>query len=777
MKRLITVVAIILGSASAAWAASPVTLTSLRAIRALPTAEASRRLPVAFEATVTYYRDYENTLFVQDGGAAILVVDAEDTKLVPGDRILVRGNTDADFSPEVRSEKITLLRHGPAPTPVPATFEELIRGQHEGALVTVSAVVRAADLEDRSNLRNVGPPIITSTRLQLLTESGSFDASIDGQEDASALANLLDAEVTITGIAGRVFDPKMQPTGVLLHVASLADVGILRRATVKARSIPVTPVDKLLAGYREHHFTQRVRVHGTVTYYEPGRAVVLQNGSNSLWIATRTISSDIRINDGADATGFLDTRGGFLLLANGEVWDSNEPASVTAQPATWQQLASGSHPFELVSVEGEVKTGFRESLQDEYVLSSEGILFAAVYSHMNGAAPPMKQIPPGSKVRVTGICVLENFIPFRPQVSFEILLRSPDDIAIVARPSWLIVRSPNYVLGLLLLVVIAAGSWAWALKAKVRRQARRLATLAYFERRRSRMLADINGSKPLAEILESITEMISFMLNGAPCWCDVKDGARLGKYPRNANRLHILHEEIPARSGPSLGILCAGIDSVTVPGIHRTFAQEKEVLSGGATLAMLAIETRRLHTDLLRRSELDLLTNIHNRRSLAERMDALIQEARQNASVFGLIYIDLDRFKLINDRYGHHIGDLFLQEVAHRMKLQLRSHDLLARLGGDEFAVLLPMVRNRTRIEEIALRLEHCFSEPFFVEGISLQGSASFGYAIYPEDGATMDSLLTAADEAMYTSKNLRKQAAGKMAGPDGLALASSRSA
>ena len=81
---------------------------------------------------------------------------------MPGDRILVRGNTDADFSPEVRSEKITLLRHGPAPTPVPATFEELIRGQHEGVLVTVSAVVRAADLEERSNLRNEGPPIITA---------------------------------------------------------------------------------------------------------------------------------------------------------------------------------------------------------------------------------------------------------------------------------------------------------------------------------------------------------------------------------------------------------------------------------------------------------------------------------------------------------------------------------------------------------------------------------------------------------------------------------------
>ena len=177
---------------------------------------------------------------------------------------------------------------------------------------------------------------------------------------------------------------------------------------------------------------------------------------------------------------------------------------------------------------------------------------------------------------------------------------------------------------------------------------------------------------------------------------------------------------------------------------------------------MMAMETRRLYSDLLQRSEVDLLTNVHNRRSLGERMDALIEEARLNASVFGLIYIDLDRFKPINDRYGHHVGDLFLQEVAHRMKKQLRSHDLLARLGGDEFAVLLPKVSNRTRIEEIALRLEHCFKEPFPVEGNVLQGSASFGYAMYPEDGVTKETLLSAADAAMYAAKNFRKQFAAQ---------------
>ena len=323
---------------------------------------------------------------------------------------------------------------------------------------------------------------------------------------------------------------------------------------------------------------------------------------------------------------------------------------------------------------------------------------------------------------------------------------------------------------LLLLVVVGVAGWAWTLRTKLRRLTGKLAAMAYLERRRSRIFADINGSKPLAEILETITDLTSSMLDGAPCWCEVTDGARLGNCPANADRLHVLHEEIPARSGQPLGILFAGFDSKAFPGVQRTFVQEMEVLFGGAQLAMLAMETRRLHSELLHRSQVDLLTNIGNRLSLRERMDSLIEEARQNASVFGLIYVDLDKFKPINDRYGHHTGDLFLQQTAKRLKQQLRSHDLLARLGGDEFAVLLPMVRSRTRVEEIVLRLEHCFKEPFSIEGKLLEGSASFGYAIYPEDGATRESLLTAADSAMYAAKNFKKQAEAKTARREGSA-------
>ena len=749
MKRLVSALAIVLGWASAAWAAPPAPLTTLRAIHLLTNDQARQALPVAFEATVTYYRGYENTLFVQDGDAAIYVSAARESKLVPGDRVLVKGTTQGSFRPTVAGTEILLLRHGAVPQPIPASFEELIRSQHDCMLVTVHGVVRAADLEQRSNLRDGELAFVTSTRMQMLTEGGNVEAYIDS-DDASAPAKLLDAEVEITGVAGGAFDGKMQQTGVLLHVSTLTNVKVLKRAAVSARSLPLTPMDQIITSYRVHDLTQRVRVQGTITYYEHGSAVVLQSGSKSLWVSTRTESNDLRVGDEADAAGFPDAHTGFLTLANGEIWDRNVPAYVTPQPATWKQLASSSKLFDLVSIEGQVVTEVREAFQDEYVLSSDGQLFTAILGHRDRIVPPMRQIAPGSRVRVTGICILEDSNPFSVQVPFNILMRSADDIVVVVHPSLLNVRNLILVVGLLLAVVFAVGARGWFIERRVRRQT---STLAALERSRRRILEDINGSRPLAEIVEGVAELVSFKLNGAPCWCQITGGARLGNCPPEPTALRIVQGEIPSRSGPALGTIFAGLDPQSKPS-HN----EQEALSMGAGLATLAIETRRLYTDLLHRSEFDLLTDIHNRFSLDRQLDALIEGARQSAGIFGLIYIDLDWFKQINDFYGHQIGDMYLHEVALRMKRQLRSHDMLARLGGDEFAALVSVVRSRADVEEIALRLERCFDDPLAMGGYVLHGSASVGLALYPEDGATRDSLLSAADAAMYVAKHSKRQ-------------------
>jgi diguanylate cyclase (GGDEF)-like protein len=774
MKRLIPAIAILFGCASVAWAAAPAPLTTLQAVHALSNAEASLALPVAFEATVTYYPGYDNLLFVQDGALAIFVLATTDAKLLAGDRVLIKGTTQSSFHPIVISKDVTLLRHGAVPKSVPATFDELIRGKHDCIRVVVRAVIRTADLVAWVAIgrRVTSTENVRVTYLQMLTDGGYIEATVDS-DDASALKDLLDAEVEVTGIAGGKFDDKMQQTGVELHISSLAGVKILKRAVLSPQSLPITPLDQILVGYHVQDETQRVRVHGTTTYYRPGVAVVLQDGAKSLWIDT-PMRSPLQIGDVADATGFPQAHNSFLTLTHGEIEDSHVQAPIPPLPATWRQLAFWSankpegHQYDLVSIEGQVVTKVRGGAQDEYVLSSDGQLFSAIYRHPDPGIQlsPMMQIPLGSRVRVTGICMIEDTNPFNisEEVPFNILMRSFNDITVVAQPSLVNTRNLLIALGVLLIVVFVVIARGWALEHKVRRQtammSARTEAEAEVERQRSRILEDINGSRPLAEMIEQIAELVTVKLNGAPCWFQIADGATVGNCPREPHNLEIVRVKISARSGPALGTLFAGLDAGTPPD-----ARPIEALHDGARLAALAIETRRLYFDLRRRSEFDLLTDILNRFSLEENLDAQIEEARQNTGIFGLIYIDLDEFKQVNDLYGHHIGDLYLQEVALRMKRQLRGGDMLARLGGDEFAVLVTMARSRADAKEVAVRLEHCFDAPFSLEEYSLQGSASFGIAIYPEDGATRDELLNAADAAMYEVKNARKQAAGPAAG------------
>ena len=747
MKKLVPALAIVLGCASAAWAAPPAPLTTLQAIHALTNAEASQALPVAFEGTVTYYRGYERTLFVQDGNAAIYIGYPNDLKLVPGDRVLVRGKTQKSFNPIVIADSVTLLGRVALPKAEPASFDQMIRAETDCKLVTVRGVIRTADL----SLSLVAP--VHFLRLQLLMEGGYFNANVDS-DDAGALAGLLDAEVELTGVASEDFDSKMHQTGILIHIQSLSNVKVIKRAGSSPWALPVTPMDRVITAFHRSDSTSRVRVHGTITYYLPGSAVVLQDGAKSIWIATQT-HNPLRVGDAADATGFPDNYDGFLNLEHGEVMDTLIPAPVTPLAATWETMSpkgydSPGHHDDLVSIEGRVETEVREVSQDELVLEADGKLFSAIYRHPDGPVQATRVIPLGSNVRVTGICVLEHSNAFTAHVPFKILLRSFDDIAVIARPSLLNIRNLILVVCALVLIVFAVLARGWRFERKVRRQT---AEMALIEQRRSRILEDINGSRPLAEIIEEMTELVSFRLQGAPCWCQIADGALLGNCPPKLTGLRIVRNEIPARSGPPLGTLYTAFDPHAKP-----FDNESEALSMVCALATLAIETRRLYTDLLHRSEFDLLTDIHNRFSLDKHLDMLIEEARRKASIFGLIYIDLDDFKQVNDVYGHQVGDLYLQEVAVRMKRQLRGNDTLARLGGDEFAALITVVRNRAGAEEIAHRLEHSLDEPFTVEGYVLHGSASVGIALYPEDGATKDSLLSAADAAMYVAKNIRRQ-------------------
>lgn len=149
----------------------------------------------------------------------------------------------------------------------------------------------------------------------------------------------------------------------------------------------------------------------------------------------------------------------------------------------------------------------------------------------------------------------------------------------------------------------------------------------------------------------------------------------------------------------------------------------------------------------------DALTGLPNRTLLAERCTQALRDGERENSVTGLLLIDLDRFKEINDTFGHHFGDELLAQVGPRLAAHLQQGDLIARLGGDEFAVLLPKIGDLARCTEVAEALVLALEAPFQVEGIDLDIEASIGAVISGSHGDHAATLLQRADIAMYVAK------------------------
>ncbi len=150
----------------------------------------------------------------------------------------------------------------------------------------------------------------------------------------------------------------------------------------------------------------------------------------------------------------------------------------------------------------------------------------------------------------------------------------------------------------------------------------------------------------------------------------------------------------------------------------------------------------------------DTLTGLPNRTLFTERLHQALARRQRNPLPLGVMFIDLDRFKMINDTLGHEAGDMLLQHVAQQLQDCLREQDTVARLGGDEFIVLLEQPGDEAHVVRIADRMLAALSRPFMFGGHEVFTGASIGIAIHPTDGADLESLLKNADTAMYRAKN-----------------------
>ncbi|MBF0188041.1 MAG: EAL domain-containing protein [Magnetococcales bacterium] len=209
---------------------------------------------------------------------------------------------------------------------------------------------------------------------------------------------------------------------------------------------------------------------------------------------------------------------------------------------------------------------------------------------------------------------------------------------------------------------------------------------------------------------------------------------------------------------------CGAVDFLTKPvnpavvmarvGAHLALKRERDELARANHMLNQEIEERRkLEKQLREMAEYDALTKLPNRKLFRDRLQQAMLMGERNTALFALLFIDLDRFKWVNDTLGHDAGDDLLVSVSERLKGVVRKSDTVARLGGDEFTIILNDIHHDSMAELVARKVLEQLSLPFEIKGQPVDISGSVGIAIYPDDGTNSEDLVKCADSAMYLAK------------------------
>ena len=185
----------------------------------------------------------------------------------------------------------------------------------------------------------------------------------------------------------------------------------------------------------------------------------------------------------------------------------------------------------------------------------------------------------------------------------------------------------------------------------------------------------------------------------------------------------------------------------------RYTEQDKELLQFVSTQVATAIERQQMHARLQYMAQYDALTALPNRGFLHDRLKTALAKARREQGKLALLYLDLDKFKQVNDTFGHAVGDLLLREVAARFRQCVREADTVARIGGDEFVVLLENIELPEHALLVADKIRNVLDHPLEIDGHRLRILPSIGVALFPDHGDGEQQLLQHADEAMYVAK------------------------
>ncbi len=431
-------------------------------MRESPAAQASQHIPVALRATAVVLLTPWRGIFVSDATGGVWVVTSKMGELPefqPGSELQINGTTGpGDFASIVDARSIRVVRAGTLPAARRVTLARLLTGLEDAQWIEVEGTVRTAFMKgDFLNL------VITSEGLRLEV------CVLQGDEAAGK--RLIDSRVRIRGAAGVLMSHRRQMVGAYLYASDLKEVRQVEAAHTDPFSAPVTAVPELVRFHPGLDPTKRVHIRGVVTARWPGRSVFVSDGKQS--VEVRLEGNAIEpVGELVDVVGFPGVSNYAYQLQDPQIRRLGYGKTPQARHINVTQGLSGDFDTELVELDGVLMDELTASGLHTLLLKGEGADFTVVLPE-EGNEKFLDHLQSGAKIRVTGICTIEDSAaarPFRVPKTFQIAMRSAADLRVVETASWWTLEHALYVLASGAILFLAVLSWVVGLRRRVKAQ-------------------------------------------------------------------------------------------------------------------------------------------------------------------------------------------------------------------------------------------------------------------------------------------------------------------
>jgi diguanylate cyclase (GGDEF)-like protein/PAS domain S-box-containing protein len=717
--------------------------------------EARRGYPVQMDAVVTYSDPEWGVLFIEDRtGPTFVDVHGDPAKYLPGTLVRINAVTTVkETGIAFAHTKVSVLGHGSLPALEPKSIGELGNWALESHRVVTEGLLRPCDEPSRR-------------ACFLLYDGGKRVWVVLPQPNFSSEEGLIGAIVRVSGILGRRVDSKDVSVrlGAQVFVNSESDIQVkFPPPPISFNSTPL-PIQELRASDADQRWEPPVHLRGTVVWQSPG-LFILQDKTGSVFVGSwKTIS--VHTGTVVDVIGFPG-HGEF----GPEVADTvirvspDQSGAAVAAPLVMNaaDIVKQSLSGRRVHIRARLIGQSVSATEFVYQLDDDGQRFNAVLLR-NETTRETVGLTHQSILELTGIALVKHGTPEWPE-SLLIMIESPSDIVVAGGTGWLTPRRALAIVGALFLCVIAPLIWVKQLHSTVRKQTAiirarlesEMQLETKFRRLFERNLAGVYTWQPdgaIVECNEAFARLLGLRSSqevvGRSYWDLIVD----------ADQRERLKASLADETLSNLDTSLSRDDGATVHLLTNITPVESAAGIVYETTAIDVTQLRQNQEDLQKAKDAavheslnDSLTGLPNRRYLLDKLSAMLVTAQRDSEMLGLLYLDLDGFKLVNDSLGHVVGDGLLVQVAGCLLSRIRKGDLLARLGGDEFLVIMDQLHDREDTTMLAEHLLEAISNPFLVNEHLLSIGVSIGISIYPCDATDAEELMQQADSAMYASK------------------------